>query len=261
VVPIPTAPDPGTGTSKNRHGRALALAVALTLGACASSPEAADAPAPSSAAPGETDTAQAVQDVMELAPFSPLEPGTYFIDADTDPSTPLRVVYEIPAEGWSMWIGAAKFGPDDGHVGVSITTVVNLVTDGCRDHLAAVPPVGPTVDDVATALSEPAPFEVTSAPEDVTIYGYRGKHLELTVPDVAFDRCDAGDLRSWIAPMDTAEEGDAFYGYTGPGYREEFWILDVDGTRLMIAAERSPGSPPEDLAELRDILGSIRIEP
>ncbi len=29
----------------------------------------------------------------------------------------------------------------------------------------------------------------------------------------------------------------------------------------MIAAERSPGSPPEDLAELRDILASIRIEP
>jgi len=29
----------------------------------------------------------------------------------------------------------------------------------------------------------------------------------------------------------------------------------------MIAAERSPGSPPEDLAELRAILDSIRIEP
>jgi hypothetical protein len=131
----------------------------------------------------------------------PVEPGTYFVDADLDPSTPLRVVFDIPAEGWSSWIGAAKFGPDDGHVGVSITTVVNLVTDGCRDHLAADPPVGPTVDDLATALSELAPFEVTSPPSDVTVYGYRGKHLELTVPDVAFDRCDAGDLRSWIAPI------------------------------------------------------------
>jgi hypothetical protein len=29
----------------------------------------------------------------------------------------------------------------------------------------------------------------------------------------------------------------------------------------MIAAERSPGAPPEDLAELRAILESIRIEP
>jgi len=61
--------------------------------------------------------------------------------------------------------------------------------------------------------------------------------------------------------MDAAEEGDALYGCTGPGYHEEFWILDVDGTCLMIAAERSPGSPPEDPAELVAILDSIRIEP
>jgi hypothetical protein len=237
------------------------MAVVLAAGACGSGPEAAGSQAPSSVGPSETNTAPAVQDVWALQPFSPLEPGTYFMDADTDPSTPLRVVYEIPAEGWSSWIGAAKFGPDDGHVSVSITTVVNLIADGCRDHLAADPPVGPTVDDLATALSELAPFEVTAPPSDVTVYGYRGKHLELTVPDVAFDRCDAGDLRSWIAPMDAAEEGDAFYGYTGPGYLEEFWILDVEGTRLMIAAGRSPGSPSEDLAELRAILGSIRVEP
>jgi len=192
--------------------------------------------------------------------MAPVEPGTYFVDADLDPSTPLRVVYDIPAEGWSSWIGAAKFGPDGGHVGVSITTVVNLVAEGCRDHFSAEPPVGPTVDDLATALSELAPFEVTSPPRDVNIYGYSGKHLGWTVPEMSFGRCDHGDLRSWIAPMDTAEVGDAFYGYTGPGYREEFWILDVEGTRLMIAAERSPGSPREDRAELRAILDSIRIE-
>jgi hypothetical protein len=30
---------------------------------------------------------------------------------------------------------------------------------------------------------------------------------------------------------------------------------------LVITAERTPGSPPEDLAELRGILDSIRIEP
>jgi hypothetical protein len=52
-----------------------------------------------------------------------------------------------------------------------------------------------------------------------------------------------------------------FHGYTGPGYREEFWILDVEKTRLMIAAERSPGAPSRTLAELQAILDSIRIEP
>ena len=242
------------------HGRALAVAVMLAVGGCSSSPEPSDAPAPSSATPSETDTALTAQDIF-TGDLSPVEPGTYFIDADLDPSTSLRAVFDIPAEGWSSWLGATKFGTNDGHVGVTITTVVNLVTDGCRDHLAADPPVGPSVHDLATALSELEPFEVTTPPEDVTIYGYSGKHLEWTVPDIAFDRCDAGDVRSWVAPIDVAEPGDAFYGYTGPGYTEEFWILDVEGTRLMIAAERSPGSPTEDLAEQRAILDSIRIEP
>jgi hypothetical protein len=87
---------------------------------------------------------------MELEPFAPLEPGTYSIDPDGDASTPLRVVYEVPAEGWSQWIGAVK-SADDGHVGVSITTVTNLVRHGCRDHSWADPPVGPSVDDLIPA--------------------------------------------------------------------------------------------------------------
>ena len=108
---------------------------------------------------------------------------------------------------------------------------------------------------------------MTSAPEVESVHGYPGIHLELTVPDLpvsgagTFTRCDEGNLKSWVAAIDAGEPGDAFYGYTGPGYREEFWILDVEGTRLMIAAGRSPGSPPADLAELRAILDSIRIEP
>jgi len=141
------------------------MAVVLAAGACASGPEAADAPGASSVAPSETDTAPTLQDIFTVVePLSPVEPGSYFIDADLDPYTSLRVVFDISAEEWSSWLGAAKFGPNGGHVGVSITTVVNLVTDGCRDHLAADPPVGPTVDDLATALSGLAPFEVTSPP-------------------------------------------------------------------------------------------------
>jgi len=206
---------------------------------------------------------------MALEPLGPIDAGTYFIDPDGDTSTPLRVVYEVPADGWSEWIGAAKFS-DIGHVGVSITTVSNLVTDGCTNHMWADPPVGPSVDDLAAAMTELAPFEATSPPTDVTKYGYSGKHLAWTVPDLpvkgpggehAFADCTGGDLKSWVAFVDTAEPGDAFYGYTGPGYTEEFWILDVDGTRLMIAAETSAGSPAEDIAERDRILDSIVIEP
>jgi hypothetical protein len=245
-----------------------AIVLGLVAGCGSSGPTPTSLPTPSSA-PTPPDSTPSIQDVWELDPFSPLEPGTYAIDPDGDPSTPLRVVYRIPAAGWEAWIGAAKFS-EAGHAGVSITTVANLVSDGCDDHSWADPPVGPSVDDLAAALASLAPFQVTTPPEDVTIYGYGGKHLAWTVPDLTgdgegggggFRGCIGGQLKSWVGFIDTAEEGDAFYGYTGPGYREEFWILDVNGTRLMIAAERSPGSPSDDLAELRAILDSIRIEP
>jgi hypothetical protein len=256
----------------SRIGTLCQIGLVILLAGCATkTPAGTAAPSPGatlSTAPTPT-TSPPVQDVMKLAHFSPLQPGPYFIDPDGDDSTPLRVVYEIPAGGWSQWIGAAKFS-SAGHSGLSITTVANLVSHGCSNHSWADPPVGPSVDELVEALSELAPFRVTSPPRDVTIDGYNGKHLEWTVPDLPVDGvgehghftgCTDGDLESWVAFIDTAEPGDAFYGYTGPGYREEFWILDVEGTRLMIAAGRSPGSPTADLAELQAILDSIRIEP
>ena len=206
--------------------------------------------------------------MMDLPHLGPVEPGRYYMDPDLDPDTPLRVVYEIPVDGWSHWLGTVKFG-EDGHVALTITTVNNLVIDGCSDHSHADPPIGPTLDDLAIALSELAPFQVTSPPQDVTVYGYSGRHLEWTVPELpvqgsgdtlTFTDCVGGQLMSWVAPWDTTS-GDAFYGYTGPGYTEEFWILDVEGTRLMIAAERSADTPQQDLDELLVILDSIRIEP
>lgn len=112
-----------------RHGRSLVLAALMALGACAPGPEAAAPTVPSPTTPIGPSPSPAIQDIMELDPFAPLEPGTYFIDPDLDPSTPLRIVYEIPTEGWQQWIGAVRFA-EDGHVGLSITTVSNLVTTG-----------------------------------------------------------------------------------------------------------------------------------
>ncbi len=196
------------------------------------------------------------------ATFVALEPGTYFIDPDGDASTPLRVTFEIAAEGWKSWPGATKFS-EGGHAIVTIATVTNLVRDGCLDHGAAEPAVGPTVDDLTTALTKLAPFEVTSPPSDVTIQGYHGKHLALTVPDMPvsgenFTECSRGQIHSWFAPT---HDG-SFYGYNAePGRIEEFWILDVAGTRLMIATNHSPKTPSQDLAEMKAIFDSIRIEP
>ena len=103
----------------------------------------------------------------------------------------------------------------------------------------------------------------------MSIGGYRGTHLELTVPDLPvegagidtrFTNCAEGNLKSWVAAIDAGEEGDAFYGYTGPAHRG---VLDP----------RRRGHPPDDRGRTvprlaaqgprreRAILDSIRIEP
>jgi hypothetical protein len=145
-----------------RAAAAIAVVALVSLAAVARSPNAersaGDDPqttGPSRVAPGDPGPTQTVRDIMELEKFAPLEPGV-FIDPDSDPSTPLRVVYEVPGEGWSQWYGAVKFA-EDRHVMINITTVVNLVRHGCRDHSWAAPPVGPSVDDLTVALADLVP--------------------------------------------------------------------------------------------------------
>ncbi len=257
-----------------RHGSVLEAAVLgaallIALAACSSAPATSPPSSVATTTASGPSPTPAIRDVMVLEEFAPLDPGTYFIDPDLDPSTPLRVTYEVPSEGWAQWTGAVKWDDVAKRLdAVSITTVTNLVRDGCLDHSYAEPPVGPSVDDLASGLAELAPFRVTSPPRDVTVDGYSGKHLELRVPDdmpidhEGFAGCTGGNLSSWVGALDVVHgEGESFGGYTHPGDREEFWILDVEGTRLVIAAERSSGSPSRDLAELQAILDSIRIEP
>jgi hypothetical protein len=268
----------------SRKSRLLILAVGLTLAACGtggastSAPSSSSLPSPTlsvTAAPsvGATASPTAVPvptypaNVMDAPQFSPLEVETYYVEpVDTD----MQVFYTIPTEGWISWIGAFKPGlatdPPNSVVGLSIINVTNVVYDGCTAQYAVYPPVGPTVDDMATALAALSPFVLTKPPSDVTVDGFSGKHLELTVPDLAvqasgdgttFTDCTHGELRSWIGkPLSFA-----YHGYSHPGQVEELWLLDVDGTRLMVQTIRSPGSSEGDLAELRSIFDSIDIVP
>jgi hypothetical protein len=255
----PTGNEPAPRRHRSR-GRwllaAAAVAVVAAVGAllAADGDEKIDTVTPTpTATPGPRDVSHE-DDIIE--------PGTYFVDPDEDPSTPLRVTYQVAAEGWSAWLGAAKLRTA-GHTMLSIITVDNLTRHACDDHQPADPAIGPTVDDLATGLSSLPPFVVSAPVTDVTIQGYRGKHLELTVPELQHSRdnftdCDDGKLMTWFSKLTDG----AFYGYNAePGRTEQFWILDVEGTRLVIETNQAPDALPQDVAELQAIFDSIRIEP
>src|SRR5436190_15205957 len=113
---------------------ATVAALLAALAGCSSGAETTTlrTTAPSTTLPASP--ASTIQDVMKIEEFAPLEPGTYFIDPDLDPSTPLRVTYEVPSEGWAQWTGAVKWDDQAKRLNaVAITTVTNLVRDGCLD--------------------------------------------------------------------------------------------------------------------------------
>jgi hypothetical protein len=190
-----------------------------------------------------------------------------WIEIATDDDTPIRVSYTVPAPGWTAFIGTFKDvgeGQDSQRVSVLIADFKNLTVDACEQPVAATPPVGPSVEDLATALAHLAPFEVSAPAADVTLAGYRGTHLQLRVPldqpfsdSDAFVGCINSALASWIAPPLTF----AFYGYTAPGETEDFWILDVEGTRVVISAIATANASAELIAERQAVLDSIVIEP
>lgn len=260
VVPMDARPNsPGAGPRWLLVAASVAVLVAGVLVVTAIRDD-SPAPAAPPETPAPTTTVAPMAIVFGEAPDD-LEPGRYIIDPDGDPSTPLAVTYEVP-EGWSSWIGAAKLKGRT-HTLLTITTVDNVVRDGCLDHTELTPAVGETVDDLVTALTELAPFEVTAPPRDVTVFGHDGKYIRLTVPEMsvagdAFLDCVGGELHSWASPA----LGGPFHGYDGdPGRNEEFWILDVAGTRLVVVANWSPDLSAAEVAELSAIFDSIRIQP
>jgi hypothetical protein len=205
----------------------------------------------------------------------PLEVGkTYWVDPDYNTSTPLRVTFTVPTEGWLAWTGTYKDIHDEDvnneddvvpreRISINIVEVRNLTVDGCRDHSLRTPPVGPSVDDLADALQGLPPFEVISPATDVSAYGYRGKHLVLRIPedmvatDARFEGC-IGALRSWWAPV-MGES--AYFGYVRSGDTEEYWILDVEGTRLVISVLTAAGTSRELVSEKQAVLDSVVIVP
>ena len=99
-------------------------------------------------------------------------------------------------------------------------------------------------------------FDAT-ATKDVTVDGYAGKQIEFTVPDYNEDECMRGDVRH----LEGTRSGDAgpHYIAQGPDQHNQVWILDVDGTRLVILASYFPDTSPQDRTALDEMLASIQI--
>lgn len=177
-------------------------------------------------------------------PFgTPLDPGRYALSDQF----PIHLTFEIE----DSWNACSESGTEQNlcrpDSGISFVIVENVVADPCDPEDRGLDPaVGPSVDDLVTAISNLEGLDAT-APIDVTVSGFSGKEFELIAPVEA--PCDG--FGTWLTATRT----------TGMGLGEFnlVQIIDVGGQRVLIAASYDPGSAAYD-AEVRRILESVQIE-
>ena len=257
--------------SFRRLAALTALLIAGVAAACgADRSVGTDTPAPATPAPVPTTSPAGVQSPSPSPlplPTGSLVPGTTYQITDPCCVGPAGIFLSAPAGWWTfdpIFIGKNVLGdPALYDILLGAGLAGNVYTGGCQWHGTALdPPVGPTVDDLATALvAQGAPG--TAAPADVTIGGHPGKKVELSMPaDVDIATCDQQDgypvFGLWSHPNAPSA---AFPVTYGNGQRNTVYIVDVDGTRQVIYTMYLPGTSAANLAELEQILASIRFEP
>ncbi len=198
----------------------------------------------------------------------PLEPGTYFVDVLVEGTRTPRVLVTIGA-GWDG-VGQELF--TDGGV-IAFDRPGAVFSDACHPSDGYHPGPVSTLDGLVAALSEQQGWAEVTATSDISIDGYAGKTFQRTAPaDMVFNcgtRSGIGeripdsvagypDFRSW----ENVSAPDGFGGfYYEPGEIETLWVLDIDGTVVVISTGLWPGPSASDHADFADaVLDSIRIE-
>jgi len=219
-----------------RYGAVAALAIAAVfIGAYALGPRGNIGGMP---VPEPTPTPRPFEDAS-----GSLEPGRYVSTIDS-----IEISYTVPA-GWNRDAsGPELMGPIADEIGgLSLWTVSNVFADPCQFELGTLqPPPGASVDDLADALADQPGIDPAPASE-VAVDGFAGKYIEYMTPAAG---CDA--FGPWPTPNGLV---------LPPSTEARYWILDVDGTRLVMLAYVWEGATQEGRAALQGIIDSVEITP
>ena len=179
----------------------------------------------------------------------PREGHHFFRRGDSVP-----VSFTLPA-GWNVSDVFVNKPDSDPLISVSFWDVAEIYADPCQSELVD-PPVGPTVDDLVLAWANVPTLNATAA-RDITVDGYQGQQFDLTAPDFNPDECQQNIFALW---REDGQPADGFPArWVEPNEHLQMWVLDVNGTRLVISAGSFPDTSAEDRAEIDEIVNSIQI--
>jgi hypothetical protein len=190
--------------------------------------------------------------------YGPLEPGTYSMPLwrEAEDGTLPRAQVEVPEGyfsngGYVVDAGNSATEPDQWGE-VAVWRVEHIVPDPCDGSTYA--DIGPSVRALARALTR-QPGQETTRPRPVTLDGYPGLYLEVTSTLPEIGGCAYGMHALWH----TGDAGDEPYGQDRPGVTNHLWILDVDGTRLVVAVSNHPYQSDAQHQGLLDIAKTIHF--
>lgn len=257
------------------YGLAAAAMVAVVL----IGSQLVGSPSVGTGGPGDEPTPSPEASVVEPNPSSSARAGLPegpFVATGTN--DPVQVTVNIASAGWEPLRGFDAVDKDDDGLdppeyagGVLLAwgwpagTEFSVYGDACQ-WLATIPETPATTpDEIAAALAAQASTDAT-APVDVTVGGFAGKAITLQVPmsydlpnasrDEKFADCDDSTFAFYGVEGETGNARNA----QGAGQVDELWILDVDGSIVILDAAYSPATPAELVEELRALAESATFE-
>lgn len=193
--------------------------------------------------PSVRPTTPSVSPIATVSPVppdgSPISPGRYALAI---PGTNVKAEFTV-ADGWSSG-GWHLTRPGSS---LSFWSVSNVGSDACRAfETLPDPAIGPTVDDLVTALEAQA-NSVTSAPVDVIVGGHAGKRLTLGLEADLGQSC--GDLIMWWLGEDGAQGRGMD---TGDRNEDAVFVIDVGGKRIVLVAYPARTATVAPISEVID---------
>ena len=238
-----------------------AAAVFLVSGCTTGQGVGSGTPAPASLAPTTAPTTMPSATLALLPSGSPLALDRYrMASAGKVGSAPATLTITVPSAwtiAYSDWV-SKDYGAEPG-AAFGVWQISNQFNHPCTDHTLLKPAPGAGIDELLTALaSQPG---ITAGPlTDVTVDGYSGKYVELTVAtDIATCPVDNGDAPLsgfwlWASP-----DGDRRY-VQGSDETDRIYAIDVEGNRFTFLPDFQGRATAADRAELQAIIDSITIE-
>lgn len=186
--------------------------------------------------------------------FEPIAAGAYFVDTDGNEETTTRGTFVIEEDGWqSLEAGALKETPESGVDGVDSGRYVSLfvvevaqVWETPCDGGTPVP-AGTSAKALGDQFAAMPEFSTREGLAPISAFGHDGYHLAVEVPA----GCNTGEQTVWSG----GAWGERFY--QAEGQVVEYWFLDVDGTTVMVEANRPPETGEDFVTELNADLDAV----